>query len=58
MMFARQRQGVFSTSKIHRQGLRPARSRRPVLGLERYEERMLLSIALVGSSTAGVSERQ
>ena len=55
MKFARRTLGLFSTSKHDRQGSRPSRARRPTLGLERCEERTLLSVTLVGSSVAGIA---
>jgi hypothetical protein len=54
MTFARRSHGLIPMSSLpSRRGRRPSRARRPSLGPERCEERMLLSIALVSSNAAG-----
>ena len=55
MRFARRSLALFpfSMSSSRRGHARPSRSRRPSLGLERCEERMLLSTALVSANAAG-----
>ncbi len=47
--------GSFPLSRIAAQGRRPSRARRPALGMERCEERTLLSIALVSVNATGTA---
>ena len=53
MKFRRRNNGLFSTLRLSGTDRRPSRARRPTLGLERCEERTLLSIALVSSNAGG-----
>jgi hypothetical protein len=53
MTFARRSHGLIPMSSLSsRRGRRPSRARRPSLGPERREERMLLSTALVSVNAA------
>ena len=56
MMFARRNHGLIPISSLSsRRGRRPSRARRPSLGPERCEERMLLSTALVSLDAQGTA---
>jgi hypothetical protein len=55
MNFARPSRGHSSSSAITRKNRRPTRACRPAQGLERFEERMLLSAALVSVNVAGTA---
>jgi Tol biopolymer transport system component len=55
MKFARWNLGLFPVSRFSGQGRRPSRALRPSLGMERCEERTLLSIALVSVNAAGTA---
>src|SRR5262249_38859381 len=55
MMFARRSHGLFPVTRLSRRGRRPSRVCRPTLGLERCEERRLLSISLVSINAAGTA---
>jgi Tol biopolymer transport system component len=56
MMFARRSNAYFSTFEQDRQPRRPSRACRPALGMEQFEERTLLSIALVSVNAAGTAD--
>ncbi len=53
MKFRRRNHGLFSTVRLSGTDRRPSRASRPTLGMERCEERTLLSIALISSNVAG-----
>ncbi len=55
MKFARRNLGLFATSRLSGQGPRRSRALRPALGMERCEERTLLSIALIGANATGTA---
>jgi dipeptidyl aminopeptidase/acylaminoacyl peptidase len=55
MMFARRSSALFSTSRMCGRGRRPSRACRPALGMERCEERTLLSVALVSVNATGTA---
>ncbi len=55
MKFARRNLGLFATSRLSGQGPRRSRALRPTLGMERCEERTLLSIALVSVNPTGTA---
>jgi Tol biopolymer transport system component len=55
MTFARRSRGLYTASSLARRGQRPSRVCRPILGLECFEPRTLLSIALVSVDAAGTA---
>ena len=55
MKFERGILGLFPISRSAAQGRRPSRARRPAVGVERCEERTLLSIALVSVNATGTA---
>jgi Tol biopolymer transport system component len=55
MKFLRPSHALFPRSRSYRQGPRPSRIVRPALGLERFEERTLLSTALVSVNSLGTA---
>jgi hypothetical protein len=55
MKFARRNLGLFAPLRSSVQVRRPRRALRPALGMERFEERTLLSIALVSVNATGTS---
>jgi hypothetical protein len=55
MKFAQRNLGLFATSSLAGRGPRRSRALRPTLGMERCEERTLLSIALVSVNPTGTA---